>query len=59
MALNGAVSFKLYADLDKGQKKIFWDEHSLDEQRFYDTLCLATIPQSTPMVFVSVRYRTC
>jgi Putative metallopeptidase len=40
MALDGALSFKLYADLDKGQKKIFWDEHSVDEQRFYDTLCL-------------------
>ena len=40
MALDGAVSFKLYADLDKGQKKIYWDEHSLDEQRFYDTICL-------------------
>jgi len=40
MALNGAISFKLYADLDKGQKKIYWDEHSLDEQRFYDNICL-------------------
>jgi hypothetical protein len=40
MALDGAVSFKLYADLDKGQQKIYWDEHSLDEQRFYDTICL-------------------
>src|SRR6267142_7232297 len=40
MALDGAISFKLYADLDKGQKKIYWDEHSLDEQRFYDTICL-------------------
>ena len=40
MALNGAISFKLYADLEKGEKKVFWDEHSLDEQRFYDTICL-------------------
>jgi hypothetical protein len=40
MALDGALSFKLYANLGKGQKKIFWDEHSLDEQRFYDTICL-------------------
>jgi len=40
MALNGALSFKLYAELEKGQKKIYWDEHSLDEQRFYDTICL-------------------
>jgi hypothetical protein len=40
MALNGALSFKLYAELDKGVRKIYWDEHSLDEQRFYDSLCL-------------------
>ena len=40
MALDGAMSFKLYADLDRGQTKIYWDEHSLDEQRFYDTICL-------------------
>jgi len=40
MALDGAVSFRLYADLEKGQAKIYWDEHSLDEQRFYDTICL-------------------
>lgn len=39
MALDGALSFKLYAGLDKGEK-IFWDEHSLDEQRFFDTICL-------------------
>jgi hypothetical protein len=39
MALDGAMSFKLYADLSKG-KKIYWDEHSLDEQRFFDTICL-------------------
>lgn len=40
MAIDGAVSFKLYADLEKGEQKIYWDEHSLDEQRFYDTICL-------------------
>ena len=40
MALDGALSFKLYADRDKGWEKIYWDEHSLDEQRFYDTICL-------------------
>ena len=40
MALSGAISFRLYADLDKGQQRIYWDEHSLDEQRFYDTICL-------------------
>ena len=40
MALDGALSFKIYADLMKGEKKIYWDEHSLDEQRFFDTICL-------------------
>ena len=40
MALDGALSFKLYADREKGWEKIYWDEHSLDEQRFYDTICL-------------------
>jgi hypothetical protein len=39
MALEGANSFRLYADLAKGEK-IYWDEHSLDEQRFFDTICL-------------------
>ena len=39
MALDGALSFKLYADLASG-KKIYWDEHSLDEQRFFDTVCM-------------------
>jgi len=40
MALDGALSFKLYGDLYKGEKKIYWDEHSLDEQRFYDSICM-------------------
>lgn len=40
MAMDGANSFKLYADLSKGEEKIYWDEHSLDEQRFYDTFCM-------------------
>ena len=39
MALEGALTFKLYADTEKGEK-IYWDEHSLDEQRFFDTICL-------------------
>jgi hypothetical protein len=39
MALDGALTFKLYADLAKGEK-IYWDEHSLDEQRFFDNICL-------------------
>jgi hypothetical protein len=40
MALDGALAFKLYADLAGSEKKIYWDEHSLDEQRFFDTICL-------------------
>ncbi|MGH9881701.1 MAG: DUF4344 domain-containing metallopeptidase [Pyrinomonadaceae bacterium] len=40
MALDGAMSFKLTAELFKGETKQYWDEHSLDEQRFYDTICL-------------------
>jgi Putative metallopeptidase len=39
MALDGPLSFKLYAGLSTG-RKIYWDEHSLDEQRFLDTICL-------------------
>jgi putative metallopeptidase DUF4344 len=39
MALEGALTFKLYADVENGEK-IYWDEHSLDEQRFFDTICL-------------------
>lgn len=39
MALDGALTFALYADSDGGEK-IYWDEHSLDEQRFFDTICL-------------------
>jgi hypothetical protein len=40
MALDTAHSFKLLADLEKGQEKVYSDSHSLDEQRFYDTICL-------------------
>jgi Putative metallopeptidase len=40
MALAAARAFKLYADLEKGEEKLYWDEHSLDEQRFYDTICM-------------------
>jgi hypothetical protein len=39
MALEGALTFKLYANTEQGEK-IYWDEHSLDEQRFFDTICL-------------------
>jgi hypothetical protein len=40
MALDAARSFKLYADKEKGEEKPYWDEHSLDEQRFYDIVCM-------------------
>jgi hypothetical protein len=51
MALDGALSFKLYADLTKDEQKIYWDEHSLDEQRFFDTICLVygTMKRSLPI----------
>lgn len=40
MAINAAELFALESD-DRGtlQEQDFWDEHSLDEQRFYTTLC--------------------
>ena len=40
MALDGARSFKLLADLEKDLEKDYSDPHSLDEQRFFNTICL-------------------
>ena len=40
MALDAARSFKLLADLGKGEEKDYTDPHSLDEQRFFNTICL-------------------
>lgn len=40
MALDGARSFESLAVLEKGMKKDYSDPHSLDEQRFYSTICL-------------------
>jgi hypothetical protein len=40
MALNSARSFKLLAGLEKGLEKDYSDPHSLDEQRFFGTICL-------------------
>jgi len=40
LALAAALGFKLYAQLEKNEKKIYWDEHSLDEQRFYEITCM-------------------
>ena len=40
IALDGARSFKLLAILEKDFEKDYSDPHSLDEQRYYDTICL-------------------
>lgn len=40
MALDGARSFKLLADFEKGQEKDYSDLHSLDEQRYFNMICL-------------------
>ena len=40
MALDSARSFKLMAALEKGYEKDYSDPHSLDEQRFFETICL-------------------
>jgi hypothetical protein len=40
MALKSARSFRLLADLEKGQEKDYSDPHSFDEQRFFNTICL-------------------
>lgn len=40
MAVNGALSFGLESDGDDVNKLPFWDEHSFNQQRYYDILCL-------------------
>lgn len=41
MALNGARAFELLAKLeDRHEGAVFWDEHSTNAQRYYDTICL-------------------
>lgn len=40
MALDGAESFLLESDQDDFEELPFWDEHSLDEQRFFSIVCL-------------------
>ena len=39
IAFAGALSFELYADLESGEQ-VYWGEHSLDKQRFFDNICL-------------------
>lgn len=40
MALHSARSFESLAFLEKGLEKDYSDPHSVDEQRFYNTICL-------------------
>ena len=40
MVMHSARSFESLAFLEKGLEKDYSDPHSVDEQRFYDTLCL-------------------
>jgi hypothetical protein len=40
MAVDSARSFKALGALEKGLPKDYSDPHSLDEQRFYNTMCL-------------------
>lgn len=40
MVISGALFFKLVSEGEKNAELAFWDEHSLDQQRFYNTLCL-------------------
>lgn len=40
IALDGARSFKLLADLEKDLEKDYSDPHSVDEQRFFNTICM-------------------
>ncbi len=39
-ALAGANFFYKFASVTELQDLVFWDEHSLDQQRFYDIVCL-------------------
>jgi hypothetical protein len=40
MALSAAEAFKILARVEKREGYIYWDDHSLHAQRYYDTLCL-------------------
>ena len=39
IAFAGALSFELYAEIEPGAQ-VYWGEHSLDKQRFFDNICL-------------------
>lgn len=40
MILSAATYFAIVSDGKNNDELAFWDEHSLDQQRFYDMLCL-------------------
>jgi hypothetical protein len=40
MVLSTAIFFSLVSEGQSNNELAFWDEHSLDQQRFYDMLCL-------------------
>ena len=40
MVLSAATFFAVVSSQQGGNELAFWDEHSLDQQRFYDMLCL-------------------
>jgi len=40
IALTGAESFLALSDAEGGDQTPYWDEHSLNEQRFYNIICL-------------------
>jgi hypothetical protein len=41
MILSGALFFNIYSENETKGNLPFWDEHSFNKQRFYNTLCLA------------------
>ena len=40
MVLSAAEGFRLLARLERNEQPIYWDEHSLHAQRYYDMVCL-------------------
>ena len=41
MVISGAMFFSIASAESKPDELAFWDEHSVDQQRMFDTLCLA------------------
>ena len=40
MVLSAATYFSIVSSRNGSSEPVFWDQHSLDQQRFYDMLCL-------------------